>query len=89
MPSRSASVFTASRNFSEIWPSTTGDGTGFPSWPRMNMTKPGPVASLPMYPFRYRRSRHSTSSVTCPSSSSGMVAIPEFYENAADFRSSV
>src|SRR3954462_9525814 len=51
----------------------------------MNVTSPPAVANLPMYPFRYRRSRHSTSSVTCPSSSSGMVAIHEFYANAAIF----
>src|SRR5207247_697842 len=28
------------------------------------------------YPFRYNRSRHSTSNVTCPSSSSGILAMP-------------
>src|ERR1700730_15570935 len=29
-----------SRNFSEIWPRTAGEGTGFWSWPRMNMHWP-------------------------------------------------
>jgi hypothetical protein len=45
----------------------------------MNATSPSPVASLLMYPFRYSRSTHSTSSVTCPARSSGIVAIPRFY----------
>src|SRR5580658_4572633 len=45
----------------------------------MNVTSPPGVANPPMYPFRYNRSRHSTSNVTCPSNSSGMFAIPRFY----------
>src|SRR5262249_14173179 len=61
IPSRSASTFTASRNLSEICPSTTGEGTGLSNCSRMKNANPGPVASLPMYPFRYSRSRHSTS----------------------------
>ena len=39
---------TASRNLSDTCPSTTGDGTGFSNWKRMNIDSPGPVASLPM-----------------------------------------
>lgn len=35
------------------------------------------VASFPINPFRYKRSRHSTSSVICPLSSSGMCDMPE------------
>lgn len=80
MFSRSACAFTAPRNRSDTCPSTTGDGTGFSNWKRMYIDSPCPVASLPMYPLRYSRSRHSTSSVMCPSSSSGMVAISGFYE---------
>jgi hypothetical protein len=92
--SRSAIVFTASRNFSVTCPSTTGEGIGLPSCSLMNVTNPPDVARGPMYPFRYSRSRHSTSNVTCPSSSSGMLAMPSilcpnryrvlgvFYENA-------
>jgi hypothetical protein len=34
-----------------------------------------------MYPFRYSRSRHSTSRVTCPFNNSGIVAIPEILRN--------
>jgi len=37
---------------------------GLPSCCCMNVTSPPEVASLPMYPFKYSRSRHSTSSVT-------------------------
>jgi hypothetical protein len=44
---------------------------------------------LPIYPFRYRRSRHSTSRVTCPSSSSGIVAIPRILRKRRDDRLSV
>jgi hypothetical protein len=36
------------RQFLRHSPSTTGDGTGFPNCPRMNIISPGPVASLPM-----------------------------------------
>jgi hypothetical protein len=32
----------------------------------MNVTSPPGVARLPMYPFRYNRSRHSTSNVDLP-----------------------
>src|SRR5580658_1626029 len=72
----SAITFTASRNFSVTCPSTTGEGIGLPSCSRINVTNPPDVASGPMYPFRYNRSRHSTSNVTCPFSSSGILAIP-------------
>ena len=40
------SAFTASRNLSETCPSTTGDGTGFPNWPRMNVDQPRPGCQL-------------------------------------------
>ena len=45
--------------------------------------KPPEVASGPMYPFRYSRSRHSTSNVTCPFSSSGIVAMTEILQSFA------
>ena len=35
----------------------------------------------PMHPFRYSRSRHSTSNVTCPFSSSGMLGMTEILES--------
>src|ERR1041384_5913155 len=72
----SVRTLTAWRNFSVTCPSTTGEGTGLPSCSRINVTNPPDVASGPTYPFKYNRSRHSTSNVTCPSSSSGMLAMP-------------
>jgi hypothetical protein len=45
----------------------------------MKLTNPPEVASGPMYPFRYSLSRHSTSKVTWPLRSSGMLAITRFY----------
>src|SRR5450432_1055182 len=53
---------------------------GFPNCSRMNVTNPPRVARAPMYPFKYNRSRHSTSNVTCPLNNSGILAIPRFYE---------
>lgn len=50
---RPASGFTASRNFSDTGPSTTGDGAGFPNWPRMNIISRGPVVQSPT--CRYNR----------------------------------
>src|SRR5947209_6149120 len=47
----------------------------------MNVTNPPEVANCPMYPFRYNRSRHSTSNVTCSLSSSGMLGITEILRN--------
>src|SRR4051812_49973527 len=51
----------------------------------MNVTSPPDVASAPMYPFRYNRSRHSTSNVTCPFSSSGMLAMNEILRNSKTY----
>ena len=42
-----------------------------------------------MYAFRYSRSRHSTSNVTCPFSSSGMLGMTEILRNPAALRLSV
>ena len=47
----------------------------------MKFTNPPGVANPPMYPFKYSRPRHSNSHVTCPLSSSGMLAIPESVRN--------
>jgi len=47
----------------------------------MNVTRPPEVAIEPMYPFRYSRSRHSTSRVTCPFNNSGMLAMSEIIRN--------
>ena len=82
-------VLTAARNFSVTWPSTTGDGIGLPNCSRMKFTRPPEVASGPMYPFNYSRSRHSTSNVTCPFSSSGMLAMNEILQKLRILRWSV
>ena len=58
-----------------------GAGIGLPSCSRMKVTSPPEVANHPMCPFRYNRSRHSTSSVTWPFSSSGMLGIPPIVGN--------
>jgi hypothetical protein len=70
-------------------PSTTGEGIGLPNCSRMKWTRPPEVASGPMYPFRYNRSRHSTSNVTCPFSTLGMLGMTEILRNSATLRSSV
>ena len=51
--------------------------------------KPPEVASGPMYPFRYSRSRHSTSNVTWSFSSSGMLAMNEILHKSRILRWSV
>ena len=82
-------TFTASRNFSVTCPSTTGDGMGLCNCSRIKFTNPPAVANGPMYPFRYNRSRHSISKVTCPFSSSGMLGITEILQNRENVRLSV
>ena len=62
---------------------------GFSNCSRMNVTNPPDVASAPMYPFRYNRSRHSTSNVTCPLNNSGMLAMTEILRNLATLSWSV
>lgn len=52
---------------------------GLPNCSRMKLTKPPEVANGPMYPFRYSRSRHSTSKLTWPLRSSGILAMTRFY----------
>jgi len=47
------------------------------------------VDSAPLEPFSYIRSRYSTSSVTCASNNSGMLAMPEILRNSGDLRSPV
>ena len=89
MFSLSASAFTDSRNLSVICPSTTGEGIGFPNCSRMKVTNPPDVARGPMYPFRYNRSIHSTSNVTCPLNRSGMLGMTEILRDSADSRLSV
>ena len=64
-------------------PGTTGDGIGLPNRSCMKAASPPVVASRPMYPFRYNRSRHSASKLTCPLSSSGMPGMAEILRYAA------
>src|SRR5215831_6365670 len=45
----------------------------------MKVTSPPDVANLPMYPFRYSRSRHSTSNVTCRLAIRECSPCPRFY----------
>ena len=63
------------------WPSTTGEGIGLSNYSRMNVTSPPEVASDPIYPFRYNRSKHSTSNVMCPLNSSGIFGMSEILRN--------
>src|SRR5215469_10232856 len=49
--------------------------------------EPTCVASGPMYPFRYSRSRDSTSNVACPLTSSGMLGMTESVRDSAAVRS--
>ena len=51
-------VFTASPNFSDTWPGTTGDGIGLPNCTRKNLPSPPSVANPPIYPLKYNRFRH-------------------------------
>jgi hypothetical protein len=52
-----------------------GDGYGFPNCCIRNRRSWPPITNSSTYPFRYKRSRHSSSNVTCPSSNSLMLAI--------------